>query len=298
MSPLHALAAIGVAVAWGFNFVVIKVGLHDVPPLLFSALRFMIAAFPAVLLVGRPVVGWGLLVAIGLMLGVVKFGLLFIGMDVGASAGLASLLLQAQVFFTIVLALLIHGEKPAAPQVVGMALGVAGIALIGAQAGGGMTGAGFALVIGAAAAWAVANLLMRRLKGVNLLHFMVWMSLVPVLPLLALSAAVEGPARMAQAVAGLSWLGAGAVVYVGLVATVAGFAVWGRLLTLYPAATVTPFALLVPVVGLFSGWALLGESITPAQMAGAALVLGGLLLGVLGRRLPWPGRRPAAPTPP
>lgn len=285
MTPLHMLAAVGVAVAWGFNFVVIKIGLHDMPPLLFSALRFAVAAFPAVLLVGRPAVGWRLLVAIGVMLGVVKFGLLFVGMDAGASAGLASLLLQAQVFFTIALALVLHGERPGPMQVAGMVLGIAGIVLIGTQAGGGMTRTGFALVIGAAAAWAVANLLMRRLKGVNLLRFMVWMSLVPIAPLLALSAAVEGPERMAGAIAGLSWTGAAAILYVGLVATVAGFAVWGRLLTLYPAATVTPFALLVPVVGLASGAVVLGETVTPVQAAGAACVLGGLMLGVLGPRL-------------
>lgn len=254
-------------------------------PLLFSALRFAVAAFPAVLLIRRPAVGWRLLVAIGIMLGVVKFGLLFIGMDVGASAGLASLLLQAQVFFTIALALLLHGERPAPAQVAGMALGIAGILVIGSQAGGGMTNSGFALVIGAAAAWSVANLLMRRLKGVNLLSFMVWMSLVPILPLLVLSAAVEGPERMAGAIAGLSWLGVGAILYVGAVATVAGFAVWGHLLTVYPAATVTPFALLVPVVGLASGAVFLGETVTPLQAVGAALVLGGLMFGVLGPRL-------------
>lgn len=279
----HTLLAVAIAIAWGLNFVVIKIGLGDFPPLLFSALRFSLAAFPAVFFLPRPAgVGWGMLLAVGLVLGVVKFSFLFLGMHVGMSAGLASLLLQAQVFITIALVALLHHERPTRAQGLGMALGAGGLLVAATQitpaAHGLMSWPGFALTLAAAATWALANLLMRRLGRIDMLRFMVWMSLVPILPLFILSFLFEGPETVTAALTHMSWSGAAAVLYIAGVATIAAYAGWGMLLVRYPAAQVTPFALLVPVIGMVSSALLLGERFTPGHMLAAGLILSGLLV--------------------
>lgn len=285
MTPLHILAAIAVALVWGLNFVVIKLGLHDFPPFLFSALRFALAAFPAVFFLGRCPVRWRTLLFIGVVLGVIKFGLLFWSIQAGLGAGLASLVLQSQVFFSVILAAILYHERVTRWDMAGLGLGVVGLAVIASQGGApSVPLSGLALVVGAAGAWAVANMALRRLKGVPPFHFMVWMSVVPVVPLLLLSWMFEAP-QAGYALMHLTWHGVGVIVYVAMLATLFGYAVWGRLLSLYPAATVTPFALLVPVFGILGGWLFLGETLTLPVMAGLALILGGLSLNPVRRLL-------------
>lgn len=274
----HVLAALSVALVWGLNFVVIKIGLKDFPPFLFSALRFLLAAFPAIFFVGRCGVPIRTLLFIGGVLGVVKFSLLFLGIAAGLGAGLASLILQSQVFFSVILAARLYRESITRLDLYGLLLGSAGLLLIGSQSGSpSLPLTGLVLVIAAALAWAVANMAMRRLSGVAPFRFMVWMSLVPIVPMLALSALFEGP-RALYALSHLSLSGVAALAYVALLATLFGYAVWGKLLSLYPAATVTPFALLVPVFGLLGGWLFLGEHLSPPIIAGLAFILTALSL--------------------
>lgn len=286
MTRLESAAAITVAIVWGVNFVVIKVGLADFPPFLFSALRFLLAAVPAVFFIRWCDVPIRRLVGIGLVLGVVKFSLLFIGIKAGLPAGLASLVLQAQVFFTIILALVFHGEALKRGDLVALALGLGGLALISLQMDASIPLSGMALVLAAALAWAVANLQMRRVSGVSPFRFMVWMSLVPVLPLLGLSLLFEGPTEILAAITGATLGGVGALIYLALVATLFGYAVWGWLLARHPAAVVTPYALLVPVFGILGGWLFLGETVSPTVGLGMALVLAGVGAGVAKRILP------------
>ncbi len=195
MRPAHIALAALVAAVWGVNFVVIEIGLGHFPPLLFSALRFLAAALPAVFLVGRPKVAWKWIVGVGLALGVAKFGLLFVGMDLGAPAGLSSLVLQVQAVFTALFAFVALGERPGRVKVAGMAIALAGIAVAAFDEGASGPLAGFLLVIGAAVCWGVSNVLTRKASPPDALNFMVWVSTVPVLPLLALSLLVEGPER-------------------------------------------------------------------------------------------------------
>ena len=288
MRPLDLLTAVFVAFVWGLNFVVIKVGLSELPPLLFSALRFTVAALPWVFLVGRPQAPWRIILAIGLFLGLLKFSALFIGMDLGMPAGLASLTLQAQAFFTVLFAALWLKERPTPRQLVGMAVAFAGLALIALDLGAvpqGMVGLG--LVILAAAFWGVANLFMKEARGANALNLIVWVSLIPPLPLLLISLALDGPHEVAAALAGLDRTGIGAVLYIGLGATIVGFGLWGRLLRRYPTAVVAPFSLLVPVFGMSAGALLLGEPLGPLRIVAAGLILAGLAVLVL------PARKPA-----
>ncbi|MGI5505390.1 EamA family transporter [Lentzea sp. CA-135723] len=281
MSPRHVLLAVLVAAIWGFNFVVLKVGLDEFPPILFSALRFLAAAVPAVFFVGRPSVPWRWIIAVGLVLGVAKFSLLFIGLKVGMPAGLGSLVLQSQVIFTTAIAAVVLHERPKPVQVGGIALAIAGIGVIAWDYGISSPLLGFALVILAAACWGVSNVLMRYARPTDTLRFMVWVSAVAVVPLFALSALTEDMSALGR----LDWSGAGAIGYVAWISTLLGFGVWGFLLRQYESSVVAPFSLLVPVFGMFSAWAILGEQMSAVQLGAGGLVLAGLAIPqLLGRR--------------
>lgn len=294
MRPFHIALGVLVAALWGVNFVVIDVGLGHFPPLLFCALRFLAAAVPAVLLVGRPRVQWRWVVAVGLVLGVAKFGLLFIGMHAGMPAGLSSLVLQVQAVFTALFAMAALGERPGRVRLLGMAVALAGIAVAAVDEGASGPLTGFALVVAVAAFWGVSNVLTRKAAPPDALRFMVWVSAVPVLPLLLLSLLFEGPAADAAALGSLDWSGVGAVVYVAWITTLLGFGVWGFLLRTYDASTVAPFSLLVPVFGMSSAALLLGEGVSPLRWCAAALLVGGVALTSLpGRRRPAPAGTPA-----
>jgi O-acetylserine/cysteine efflux transporter len=274
-----------VAAIWGFNFVVIKIGIANFPPILFSALRFLFAAIPLVFFIPRPAVSWRIVLAIGLVLGVIKFSMLFIGMDEGVSAGLASLVLQCQAFFTVILAALLYRERPKPVQILGVIAAFAGIAVIGTTIDASFSLHGLVLILAAALAWAVSNMLMKKAAGVDMLRLMVWVSLVPPLPLLAISLATEGFDRDMAALKSLSLGGAGAVLYIAYLATIFGFAVWGRMIRKYNVSNVAPFSLLVPVFGMSSSALVFGESFSPMRIAGALLIVCGLVLTVLGPRL-------------
>ncbi|MFD3731212.1 EamA family transporter [Streptomyces sp. NPDC058632] len=284
MRPSHALLAVLVAAVWGVNFVVIEIGLDHFPPLLFSALRFLVAAVPAVFLVGRPKAAWKWIAGVGLALGVAKFGLVFVGMDAGMPAGLTSLVLQIQAVFTALFAFLLLGERPARVGLVGMAVALAGIGVAAVDEGtSGPLGA-FALIIAAAACWGVSNVLTRRAAPDDALNFMIWVSTVPVLPLLALSLLLEGPSRDLEALDALDLPGAGALLFVAWGATVFGFGAWGWLLRRHPASTVAPFSLLVPVFGMSSAALFLGEPVSPLRWWAAVLLVGGVALASFGGR--------------
>lgn len=283
MRPAHICLAVLVAAVWGVNFVVIEVGLDHFPPLLFSALRFLVAALPAVFFVGRPKVAWKWIVGVGLVLGVAKFGLLFIGMDAGMPAGLSSLVLQVQAVFTGFFAFLALGERPGRVRVTGMVVALGGIAVAAVDEGETGPLTAFALLMGAAACWGVSNVLTRKASPPDSLNFMVWVSTVPVLPLLALSLLFEGPSRDLDALRSLDWQGAGIIVYVAWVTTVFGFGAWGYLLRRHPASTVAPFSLLVPVFGMSSAALVLDESVSGLRWCAAALLVGGVALASFGK---------------
>ncbi|SDB82782.1 EamA family transporter [Paraburkholderia lycopersici] len=286
MSPKDLLLALVVVLAWGVNFVVIKVGLHGVPPLLLGALRFMLAAFPAVLFVKRPQMPLRWLLAYGATISLGQFAFLFTAMYVGMPAGLASVVLQAQAFFTLGFAAFFLRERFHAQNVIGLLIAAGGLALIGVQsmAGGaqGMTLAGFVLTLCAACMWALGNIVTKKVGKVDLVGLVVWASLVPPLPFLALSYWMEGPQRIEQALSGIGAASVGAIVYLAFVATLVGYSLWSRLLSKYPASQVAPFSLLVPIVGLASASLLLGERLTSAEIGGAVLVMGGLVVNVFG----------------
>jgi len=282
MSPRDLLLALIVVIAWGVNFVVIKVGLHGVPPMLLGALRFMLAAFPAIFFVKRPQLPWRWLLAYGVTISLGQFAFLFSAMYVGMPAGLASLVLQAQAFFTLIFAAFFLHERFRLPNVAGLLIAAAGLAVIGMQGGHAITLAGFLLTLCAACSWALGNIVTKKVGKVDLVGLVVWGSLIPPLPFLALSYALEGPQRIAAALSGISAMSIFAIVYLAFIATLIGYGLWSRLLSRYPASQVAPFSLLVPIVGLASASLFLDERLSGAQIAGAVLVMAGLAVNVFG----------------
>ena len=296
MTPKDLLLALLVIIVWGLNFVVIKVGLHGMPPMLMGALRFMLAAFPAILFVRRPQVPLRWMLAYGMTISVGQFAFLFYAMHVGMPAGLASLVLQSQAFFTLFFAALFLGERLRGSNLFGLLVAASGLLLIGLQGGQAMTLAGFALTIAAASMWALGNVVTRKLGKVNLVGLVVWGSLIPPLPFLALSLWLEGPELISQSLRSLGLDSLLVLAYLAFGATILGYGLWSRLLSRYPASQVAPFSLLVPVVGISSAALLLGERLGGLQMLGAALVMAGLLINVWGGRLldSWRQRAPRA----
>jgi O-acetylserine/cysteine efflux transporter len=280
MPARHTAVAILIAVVWGVNFVVIHAGLEHFPPLLFSALRFTFVALPAVFVVGRPRVAWRWVVAVGGSLGVLSFGLLFVAIDQGMPAGLSSLVLQAQVIFTVAFAGLALHERPRRGQIVGAAIALAGLGVIAVDRAGSAPLGPFVLVIAAAAAWGVSNVCTRVAQPPDGLALMVWASLVAPLPLLGLSLAFEGPGEIGDAMAGLDLGGIAALAYIVGPSTLFGFAAWSGLLRRYPTASVAPFTLLVPVFGIAAAAVTLGEQPSAPELVGAAVVIAGLLYGL------------------
>ena len=279
------LLGLAVMMVWGSNFTVIKLALATLPPLLFATLRFTFAVLPLAFLLPRPKVRWRNLAAYGLLIGVGQFGLLFIAMQGHISAGLASLVVQCQAFFTIALSMWIGGERLLRVQWVALASAVAGIAIIAVHGDTSTTPLGLALVLVAAACWAIGNIVQRRSGATNMLAYVVWSSLFAVPPLLALSLLVEGPAAIAHGLAAATPLVWAAVAWQSVGNTLFGYGAWGWLLGRYPTATVAPLSLLVPVFGMgFAAW-ILAEPLPAWKLAAAALVLGGLMINIIGQRL-------------
>jgi O-acetylserine/cysteine efflux transporter len=289
MQIFHLLAALSVVAIWGFNFVVIKVGLQEIPPILLCALRFALAAVPAVFFIQRPAAPWHKIVQYGLVQFALQFALLFGGMQLGMSAGLASLALQVHVFVTIGLAVVLLHERPSRFQIIGACMAFAGMGVVALHVGGEVSVMGLVCVLLAAASWGVGNLMSKQIGKVDMLGLVVWGSLTAPVPLLALSLMVEGPDRIVHSLTHLSWLGIASIAYIVYPTTLFGFAVWSWLLSRYPAASVAPLTLLVPVVGMVSSALVLGEPLHNWKLMAAALVIAGLCVNVLGPR--WQARQ-------
>lgn len=283
MRPLHIALAVLLAAVWGFNFVVTKAGLSGYPPMLLNALRFAVAALPAFML-PRPHLPWRRLAAIAGTLFFGQFAFLLSAMKAGLSAGLASVVLQSQAFFTLAIAAAVLGERPTPRQGLGMATALAGLFLIGTTIGdahGDMTGLGFILCLCAAACWATGNVLLRGQPVTDTLALMVWLSALMPLPFLGASLLIDGYDALAHALAATDLMRIGAVLYLSLASTLFGYGLWGHFLRLYPATSVTPFALLVPVFGMASSALVYDETFGLARLTAAALIIAGVGIVVM-----------------
>ena len=277
----HVLLAIAVTAVWGSNFVLIKLTLADLPPLMFATLRFCFAFLPAAFFIRRPNVPWRNLIAYGALSGAGTFGLVYMALIHDISPGLASLVIQTQVFFTICLSMWLRRETVYMPQIVALALAVAGLCIILINGGGDATYLGLTLTLLGGLSWGISNIIIRSSGTVDMLAFVVWASVFSIPPLLTLSLIFEGwPAiQMGLQHAGvLTWI---IVLHQSFSNALFGFASWCWLLSRHPAATVAPFGLLVPIFGMASSALFLNEPLPQWKLIAAGLVFSGLILNII-----------------
>ncbi|MFD4690925.1 EamA family transporter [Streptomyces sp. NPDC058463] len=283
MTPRDRSLAVLVAVLWGLNFLAVRVGLDHFPPFFLAALRYLVLAVPVVLFVPRPGVPLRWLLGYGLGFGVAQFGLLFLAIEQGMPSGLASVVVQASAPFTVLLGALLLRERVSGRQLAGIGLAVLGMAVIAVDRARTAPLLPLVLTVLAALGWAVGNLASRRAKPRYPLRFALWMAVIPPLPLLALSAVMEGPGTGWRALGSAfgpdGWPGLVALVYIAVLGSVVGSGIWTALLKRYPAGVVAPFSMLVPVVGMAGAWLALHERPTGWAVAGAVAVVAGVLLG-------------------
>ncbi|EBG0199387.1 O-acetylserine/cysteine exporter [Salmonella enterica subsp. enterica serovar Enteritidis] len=291
MSRKDGFLALLVVVVWGLNFVVIKVGLHHMPPLLLAGLRFLLVAFPAIFFVARPKVPLTLLLGYGLTISFGQFAFLFCAIKFGMPAGLASLVLQAQAFFTMALGAFVFSERLQRKQLAGIALAIIGVlVLIEASLNGQhIAMSGFMLTLAAAFSWACGNIFNKKIMQHSprpaVMSLVVWSALIPILPFLQSSLLLEGADHITQSLITIDMTTILSLLYLAFVATILGYGIWGALLGRYETWRVAPLSLLVPVVGLASAAVLLGETLTGMQLAGAVLIMAGLYINVFGFRV-------------
>ncbi|MCP4342035.1 MAG: EamA family transporter [Desulfobulbaceae bacterium] len=288
MNSKDITIALLVVIIWGANFTVIRLGLDGIPPMLLASLRFLLAAFPAILFVKKPAVSLRYLLAYGLSVGVGQFGCLFYAMHIGMPAGVASVVLQAQAFFTLLFAVTLLKESVTLRQLAGLGLAAIGLYLVGgvSDKSDAITPAALMLTLAGAAFWGISNIIVRKTTSLassqgeklNMLSLVVWSALVPPVPLLLLSLLIESPTRILDALTHLNAVSLFSVAYLAFAATIFGYGAWSYLLSNHPANRVAPLSLLVPVAGLITAYIVLDERLSAIQWIGCLLVVVGLLV--------------------
>lgn len=307
MASLHVALAVLVAFIWGVNFTFIAWGLESFPPLMLTALRFFFTAVPLVLLLKPPKFNRTLFIyAIGTF--VMQYAFVFTAMHLGASAGLTALLLQVQIFITVLLAYVILAEAVSRMQIIGMLVGVLGLGVIALNLGGDMPLVGFLCILIAAIGWSFGNIASKQASkqqsisnitttapvdsnnnasknkasnqtsALSALSLVVWGGLIACVILTLTSLLFENEAWTLATFmqASLkSWLSLGFIVYIS---TLIGFGLWAHLLSQNIASKVMPFALLVPVFGMATSVLFTGEVVTWWKMLAMVFILSGLIL--------------------
>lgn len=290
------MLAVLVMIVWGANFVVIDEGLADVPPLLFVALRFTFVALPFVFFVSPPRATWQAVVAVGIFMSLGQFTLLYLALHLGMPAGLASLLLQAQVILTIVIAAVVIKERPTRRQAAGAVVGTLGLAIVGGAHGAVAPVIPILVMLGAALSWAIGNVVSRRAGVASGFSMVVWSALVVPIPSLALSLGLDGPTEVGRALTHLSGTAIASTAYTTYGASLLGYGIWNSLLARHAAGAVVPFVLLVPPVGIAVAWLVQGEIPTVLELAGGAVMLAGVAIATVNRRRALVRAVPLAPS--
>jgi len=281
MTPRHTLLALLVVVIWALNFLVIDFGLEGVPPLLFLAMRFTVVVLPAIFFLKPPTIGWRNILLIGGFLSLGQFAFLYIALAIGMPPGLASLLHQSQVVLTVIVAVLVLRERPTRRQLIGIVIGMAGLAVV--VIGRGQTAAWLPIVVLllGSLSWAIGNVLSRRAKAASSLSLVVWSGLVVPIPAFLLSLVVDSPPVVFDALAHLNWINVLSTLYTAVLASLVGYGIWNHLLARYPTSAVVPFTLLIPPIGILAAWIVIGEQPTPTEVIGGAVMLAGLAIAVI-----------------
>lgn len=276
--------AAAVAAIWGFNFVVIHWGMsgegREVPPLLFAAIRFTLVAVPAVFFIPRPNVRWRTVATIGAFMSFGQFAFLYVAMDQGLAPGLAALVLQAQVIFTIVIAAITLGERPSSLQVAGVIIGTIGLVVVAVGRGGDSPIVPLLLCLMGALSWGIGNVVSRASGTSSGLSLTVWSAMVVPIPMIALSLMVDGPTEIGDAISNVSWQAGVSTLYTVVLASLVGYTIFNSLLGEYTSAAVVPWVLLAPAVAMASAWLLLDDQPSAGELVGGALLVAGVLVAL------------------
>jgi O-acetylserine/cysteine efflux transporter len=286
MSPRDLLITIALVAVWGTNFVALKWSLVEIPPFLLAALRYTFTAFPAIFFIRRPNVPWRFMLLYATFVGILQFSFAYSGLKLGMPAGLSSVVVQTQVFFTFILAIWLLGERPGPIQIVGALVAFGGIGVIAIERLEPTALLPLVLMLCSAAAWGASNIITKKAGKIDMLGLVVWSALIPPIPMFILSLLFEGGfAVVPQVLGDLTWRGGLSTLYTAYLSTLFGYGVWAIMLGKYPANTVAPFTLLVPIFGIGASRLLLGETISAYEIAGSALVLAGMVVNVFGPRV-------------
>lgn len=285
MSLAHLSLVLLVVFIWGLNFIFVKLGVEQIPPLLLCTLRFLLASLPAVFFIKPPKKSAKLVISYGLIMFALQFGLVFLGMHLGMTAGMASLIMQMQVFFSILAAVLFLGEQPKLNQIMGALISFFGIALVALHFDHNISSIGFLCILGAAATWGFGNLMIKKNNNIKMLPLIFWGSLVAAVPMSILSLIFEGPSEIINTFHHITWQGVISVAYIVYASTWVGYGVWNWLLSRYPVSVIVPFTLLVPISGMLGSALILGEPFQSWKLQAALLVMLGLVINLKGSKL-------------
>ncbi|CEK10784.1 EamA family transporter [Legionella hackeliae] len=285
MPVSHILLALLVALVWGINFLFVKLSLEEISPLLLCTLRFTLASIPAIFFIKPPAVPFRLVMSYGLVMFALQFTLLFLGMHAGMTPGMASLLIQVQVFFSMLFATVFLKETPNPLQILGALVSFAGIGLVALHFDSNISVLGFILILGSAATWGFGNLITKKAPKINMISLVVWGSFVAIIPMFLITLTFEGATSIINTYNNITWRGASSLAYIVYISTWVGYGVWNWLLSRYPVGMIVPFTLLVPLVGILSSVIVLGEPFQPWKLAAGLLVISGLCINILSTRL-------------
>lgn len=285
MKTLHVALAVLITAIWGVNFSVIKLGLATVDPFILAAIRFSLCALPAIFFIRKPDVAWRYIVGYGLVFGIGLWGVVNLGIKLGLSAGIASLVLQFSAFFTIVLGSWVFKEALSRFQILGMLIALGGLLCIITISDGSVSLSGVLLVLLGAASWSVANIINKKASTRDVFGFLVWSSAFAPIPLFALDYVVNGSAGYAAFVHQVDGIAVLSILFQVYPNTLFAYWIWNSLLKTYPVSTVAPLSLLVPIFGMLGSVLLFNESVTLSKVLAVALIVLGLAVGLYGQRM-------------
>jgi O-acetylserine/cysteine efflux transporter len=284
MSISHIFLAVLVAFIWGINFLFVKTGLDEFSPMVLCALRFFLASIPAIFFVRPPDVPFRIVAQYGLVMFVLQFTLFFWGMYVGMTPGMASLIMQVQVFFSMFFAAVILGERPNAFQILGALVAFGGIGLVGFHFDQEVSLFGFLFILAASATWGFGNLITKKMRNINIIGLVVWGSFVACIPLTCMAFLMDGGEQVMAQLTGLTTKGMISLGYIVYGSTWVGYGVWNYLLSRHAVGSIVPFTLLIPVFGMLSSALVFGEPLYAWKLISAALVIFGLCINLFGSR--------------
>ncbi len=285
MPITHLLLVFLVILAWGINFIFVKLALQDMSPLFLCALRFLLASIPAIFFIKPPKVSFKLIAGYGFFMFALQFSLVFMGMHIGMTPGMAALIMQVQVFFSMFFAVSFLNEQPQPTQILGALVSFAGIGVVAMHFDQHISFLGFVCVLGAAASWGVGNLITKKMNASNLISVVVWSSFIICLPMFIAALIIEGPQQLVFSYQHMSWKSLSSIFYIVYISTWFGYGVWNWLLSRYPVNTIVPFTLLIPLVGIISSVLVFGESFQLWKLVACLLVISGLCINIFSARL-------------